>query len=217
MLKGLTVERFQQLGLSFGGAGSSHKLHALVLQAYLQITSESNSLSYELLNQFESSLGFETNIIYFLFQECIYCNGDSNPTNWAAERKRSPEFTSDITKLTNDQKFLFTGEMVFPSMLKDHSELNPLAKLTELLHSQTKWSQIYNLETLKKIKFDELPIVAAMYFDDQYVDFQLGLNDLKYFEFKKFVTNQLFHNGLRVQTDLVLDTLFGIIENGEYI
>lgn len=206
----LSVNRFRHLGLSFGGSGGTLDLHKLVIMMSTEIK-QRGEISYKTKMDLQNYLGFETNVLYFLFQEAIYCNGEGMYSNWAAHRESPEEF-----RTTNGGIFMFTGEMVFPDMTDDYIELSKLKELSQLIHQHKNWSQLYDLETLKTVEWDKLPVAAAVYLDDQYVDFDLSLSNGDYFHYERYVTNSLFHNGLRAESNEVLDKLFDLIEYGSY-
>lgn len=210
----LSVERFQQLGISFGGLGGTDGLHQLVfkfdydLQLFGQPT-------YSTLNNLQNQTGFDTNIIYALFQEAIYCDGKSQ-SNWSADRLRYTKGNEDFVFQENSQKIFFTGEMVYKSMWDDYAELKPLKDLALALHENTQWSQLYDAETLSKITFDQVPIVAATYVYDQYVDFDLTRTVKKNVfkgngNLKQYITSEFFHNGLRSDPEKVIGSLLDLL------
>ncbi|GME78254.1 unnamed protein product [[Candida] boidinii] len=106
--------------------------------------------------------------------------------------------------------------MVYPSMINDYSELTQLKELSELIHSYKNWTNLYDLEKIKNNKFDIVPIAAATYYEDQYVTFEnceiVKRNYLKD-SLRQYITNEYFHNGLRVGSDKVLNRLFELLES----
>ena len=66
---------------------------------------------------------------------------------------------------------LFFGEMIFSWMFADYAELRPLAKVAGLLAKEKDWPPLYDLEQLAK---NEVPIAAATYVEDMYVDYELS-------------------------------------------
>lgn len=218
----LTIDRFRSLGLVLGGANGSLNLHNLVTTIYEEITTSSdNSLTYSTKLTIMNYLGFETNILYFLFQEAIYINGKGIKSNWSADRvlKEKQNISYNHENMTDNysDKFMFTGEIVTKSMLEYYKELQPLSELAEYIHNYDNWSIIYDIGNLKQITWDKLPIVAYIYLDDQYVDYEISRRNSEIFEFKFVVTNQLFHNGLRVSPYQVIDQLHRLIDYGDYM
>lgn len=209
----LSVERFQQLGIMFGGQGGTDALHQLVVELHLALE-QFGKPTFRVLLRIEASHSFETNILYALFQEAIYCDG-AQRSNWAAERARHAVGNEAFVALSGP--VYFTGEMVYKSMYEDYARLRPLKRVAELLHERTLWSALYKPEVLKTITWAKVPIVAATYYNDQYVDFELTkrVKDLLFGEenLRQYVTSEFFHNGLRANPDKVVGLLLKLLEN----
>ncbi|TID31195.1 hypothetical protein CANINC_000243 [Pichia inconspicua] len=193
--------QFNRLGMTLGASGGSVNLHGLVLAMFTDFKLLGR-LSTKVKRDYENYLGFEQNILYALFQEAIYINGPGIKSDWAAEKL----ITSG-----------FTGEIVDSQMFDTYSKLRPLKGLAHHIHQYENWSIIYNIENLKTITWDRLPIIAQVYLDDQYVDYELGRRNYELFSHKQIVTNQLFHNGLRSDSVNVINALHKVLEQGEYI
>lgn len=209
----LSVERFQQLGLRFGGTGGTDGIHLIVSKFDYDLDLFGYP-TYDLLNTIQQFLGFETNVIYALFQEAIYCNGNSK-SNWSADRLRYALDNEKLFTLNKEQVF-FTGEMVYKSMFDDYSELKPFKELAYALHDFSEWSTIYDPKVLKTITWDKVPIVAATYFDDQYVDFEITRkvkqDIIPRGNLRQFITNEYFHNGLGQDPETILSSLFDLLD-----
>ncbi|KAI5965263.1 uncharacterized protein KGF55_001483 [Candida pseudojiufengensis] len=208
----LTVERFQQLGLNFGGFGGTDKIHSIVTKFYLEVKQKAKP-SYATLSLIQESLSFDTNVLYALLQEAIYCeNGMSS--QWSADRLRYAKGNEKF--IYNKEQIFFTGEMVYKSMFDDYSELRKFKELAYELHEYKNWTNLYDIKKLKSITFGEIPIVAATYYSDQYVDFSLTQQvKEKYIapgNLRQFITNELFHGGLRTDPDKVLGSLFKLLD-----
>jgi hypothetical protein len=66
---------------------------------------------------------------------------------------------------------LFIGEMIFSWMFADYAELRPLAQVAGLLAKEKDWPVLYDLDALVK---NEVPVAAATYVEDMYVDYELS-------------------------------------------
>ena len=66
---------------------------------------------------------------------------------------------------------LFTGEMIFSWMFADYAELRPLAHVAGILAKEKDWPALYDLDQLAK---NEVPVAAATYVEDMYVDYELS-------------------------------------------
>lgn len=214
----LTVERFQQLGLRFGGSGGSDAVHLLVTEAWAAVDANA-PFSRALLTALQDSSAFDTNILYALFQEAIYADGDL-VTNWAADRARhapgNENFVVTPALLASETPVYFTGEMVFRSMFDDHADLRRVKDVAHRLHSRAHWGKLYHPQVLRAQSWEKTPMVAATYFHDQYVDFDVSMavkRELFQDEnLRQYIVSDLFHNGLRADPDRVLGALFKLLE-----
>jgi hypothetical protein len=165
--------------------------------------------------------GWDTNVIYALLHEPCYCQGAA--ANWSAERllSKNPDFdlskhaeydpdnsNSSTTDEGHSKPLLFTGEMVYPFMFDVYPELKKLKAVGEALAQEKDWPMLYDEEQLKK---NEVPIYAAVYVDDMYVDFDLSIETAgKIKGCKTYITNTMYHNALRAKSDDVLKELFAL-------
>jgi pimeloyl-ACP methyl ester carboxylesterase len=216
----LSVERFQQLGLNFGRFGGTDSMHMIVMKFDYELKLF-NYPSYDTLNTIQNESSFDTNIIYALFQEAIYCDGNNltvQSSDWSADRLRYlPDNHNFVYKRDSEFPTYFTGEMVYKSMYDDFSELRGFKDLAFALHSNTDWTPLYDADTLGKLTWDKVKIVAATYVYDQYVDFDLT-NRVKKNVFKnngnlrQYITSEFFHGGIRANAEKVVGSLIGLLE-----
>lgn len=235
----LSVERFQQVGLRFGGSGGTDSIHQLVFTLDYEIK-KLGAPTYETLTKVQNNLSFDTNIIYALFQEAIYMDGPGKPSNWSAERLRHQDARRELFDIgpgpltqqwiASDKPIFFTGEMVYKSMYDDYAELRNLKKLAYAIHQHKNWGSLYNADTLKQV-FDcenshswnrsgssqahVVKVVAAIYYNDQYVDFDLSRKTAEtvYGKIRTYVTSQFFHNGIGASPEVVMDNLFKLLDS----
>lgn len=214
----LSVERFQMLGLVMGGHGGTDSLHQLVFN-FINDLALFSEPSYATLLSIQSTLVFETNILYALFQESIYCDGN-NPhvksSYWSADRLRyAPGNENFIFDAKSNKPTYFTSEMVYKSMFDDYVELRDFKLLAEALHTNTHWPKLYDVDTLNTLSFDKVPVVGAIYVNDLYVDFTLSRKVIQdVFQgknYRLYVTSEYFHNGVGVAPEKVLGTLFDLL------
>ena len=199
----LTVRRFQQLGMPFGASDGFEKVHYLLESAFVQ-GATGRALSYPFLRGVENLLAFDTNPIYALLHEPIYCQGMAS--NWSAERVRTefPEFDPAAR-----DPLLFTGEMVYPWMFDDYVELRPLKAAAELLAAMADWPALYDIETLRH---NTVPCAAAIYADDMYVERTFSEETAAAIPaMRTWITNQYEHNGLRADGETILDRLLKMV------
>ena len=199
----LSPRHFQQLGIAFGFSTGFERTHYLLEDAFLQGSAD-QEISYSFLRGFENALAFETNPIYAILHESIYCEGAAS--NWSAERIRSeyPEF-----EITPNQPVLFTGEMVYPWMFEEYKYLRPLKKAAEILAAYDGWPHLYDKSVLQS---NTVPCVAAIYYNDMYVERTLSEETARNIRgIMPWVTNEHEHDGLRVDGEKVLGHLLDML------
>lgn len=204
----LTVSRWLQLGVNFGSHGGIDRVHQLVFRAITDLDTF-GKLSYGLLNSVQSAQSFDTNPIYAVLHEPIYCQG--RMAGWSAHRviQKNDRFIWGKVKLMSDNvPIYFTGEMIFPDMFQDYHHLRPLQGAAELLACDEDWPMLYDKEALKKNK---VKVNAATYYDDMYVDFGLVQQAASVIgNVEQLITNQSFHDGIRKHMENILTTLFDL-------
>ena len=89
---------------------------------------------------------------------------------------------------------MFTGEASFPWMFEEGGALIPFRGAIDLLMEDSHWGKIYDLDQLER---NEVPLQAAVYFDDMYVDSTLQLRTLSNIGHSHaWVTNEYEHDGI---------------------
>lgn len=148
-------------------------------------------------------------VLYAVVHEIIYLDGPGRASKWSAERMLAD--SEHYGKASTDETISFTGEMITHSTFTDRPELRPLLEAAEILYSDDNWPHLYNEEVLAKNK---VPVYAAVYFDDLFVDFDFAMATAsKINGTKTFVTNRAYHDGLRSDTTMVLQELFALRDN----
>jgi hypothetical protein len=191
------------MGLMFGFHGGIDGVHGVVLQASndLEIFGYLTDTTLAALDAQDS---FDNSMIYCILHESIYCQGKAS--NWAADRIRHeyPEF--DLNRAS--ERVNFTGEMVFPWMLDDYAQLNKVKEVGLRLAEIEDWPALYDEEQLAK---NEVPVYAASYIHDMYVDQDLAMETArKVKNCKVFTTNVMFHNALGSKMEEVVQQLFNL-------
>lgn len=199
----LSPRQFQQLGIAFGSNDGLEQVHYLIEDAFVH-GATGRELSYAFLRGFENALSFDTNPIYAILHESIYCQ--ETASNWSAERVRAeyPEFD-----LSPDRPVFFTGEMVYPWMFDEYKILRPLKGAAEILAAYEGWPRLYNTSALQA---NTVPCAAAVYYNDMYVERALSEETARNIQgIKLWVTNKYEHNGLRSDGEPVLDRLLAML------
>lgn len=203
----LTPEAFQALGLMLGSATGSHTLHYLLEDA-LVASPHGPVLSDSFLTEAQHHLSFAGNPLYAVLHEAIYGQRSVSPhgTGWAADAVRAefPEFDAG-TALAGDGPVLFTGETIHPWMFETDPALAPLRETADLLARREQWPDLYDAAQLA---VNEVPVAAAIYHDDMYVDTAHSLATAGAVRgLRTWVTDEYEHDGLRVSGGRVLDRL----------
>ncbi|WP_069170114.1 alpha/beta fold hydrolase [Streptomyces griseus] len=200
----LTPEGFQSLGILLGGGNGSHQLHHLLENAF--VTGPNGAeLSDTFQEAMRAATSFAGHPLYALMHEAIYGQGD-RPTGWSAERVRAefPQFGAGA----GEGPVMFTGESIHPWHFEVHPALRPLRETAELL-ARTDWPALYDPQRLAA---NEVPVAAAVYHDDMYVDTAHSLRTAASIRgLRTWVTSEFEHDGLRAGGPRVLDRLLALV------
>ena len=207
----LTAEAFQSLGLLLGTGTGSHTLHYLLEDAFVP-GAVAPLLSDSFLAEVQSHLSFAGNPLYAVLHEATYGQRSVPPrcTGWAAEAVRGefPQFDVDKA-LAGDGPVLLTGEMIYPWMFTTDPALAPLRETAHQLALREDWPDLYAPERLAR---NEVPVAAAVYHDDMYVDTTDSLATARAVRnLRTWVTDEYEHDGLRVSGGRVLDRLIRLV------
>ncbi|MFJ5234303.1 alpha/beta fold hydrolase [Kitasatospora sp. NPDC088391] len=203
----LTVRAFQALGLMLGSGSGSAVLHYLLEEAWVEGVG-GPELSDTFLAGVQAHLSFAQNPLFAVLHESIYGQRsvDAGATDWSAERLRAefPEFDAEAA-LAGDRPVLFTGEMIYPWLFETDPALRPLRETAQLLAERTDWPDLYDPARLAA---NLVPVYAAVYHDDMYVDTAHSLETADAVAGTRvWVTNEWEHDGVRVSGRAVLDRL----------
>lgn len=161
----LTVPMVQLLGQFLGGNTRVHLLHHVFEGAWVH-TPGGDRLSDTFLAAIQEQADRSTNPLYALLHESIYAQGAA--TAWAAERvlEEFPEFSPAA------EVPLLTGEMVYRWYFESDPVLRPLEETARILAEHEGWEPLYDPQALGR---NTVPVAAAVYTDDVYVDRDLSL------------------------------------------
>ncbi|GHF00097.1 alpha/beta fold hydrolase [Streptomyces fumanus] len=206
----LTVEAFQSLGAVLGSGDGSHRLHHLLEDAFVR-TPAGPELSDAFQEQVQARLSYAGHPLYALIHEAIYAQ-DERPTDWSAERVRAEFPRFDAAKaLAGDEPLLFTGESVHPWTFDCDPALRPLRETADLLAARTGWTPLYDPARLAA---NEVPVAAAVYHDDMYVDTAHALTTARAIRgLRTWVTDEFEHDGVHVGGARVLDRLLSLVRD----
>ncbi|KAK8938861.1 hypothetical protein KSP39_PZI011063 [Platanthera zijinensis] len=209
----LTPKGLQVLGLTgLGSGGGFERLHYMFERIWdpVLFPQGDKQISYYFLKAFENWVEFDTNPIYALLHESIYCQGASS--QWSAQKIRC-EYESifdPITAAKENRPVFFTGEMIFPWMFDEFHALKPFKEAAHLLAEKEDWPSVYDVKALNR---NQVPVAAAVYFEDMYVNFNLAMETASEIAgIRLWVTNEYMHSGLRDSGSQVFDQLMGILQ-----
>lgn len=203
----LSVRRFQTLGITFGTAAKFDSLHYLLETAFTE-GPRGPELSDTFLRGADAVLSFAERPLYALLHEPIYAQGGP-PTDWSAHRTREEFPAFDASGIADGAAgpVRFTGEMIYPWHFEEDPALVPLRESAHLLARRTDWPRLYDLDRLAD---NRVPVTAAVYHDDMFVDRDHALETAAHVRgLRPWVTNAYAHDGVRADA-AVLDRLLAM-------
>lgn len=208
----LTVPRLLTIGIGFGGHGGFDTVHSVIFHLKTSLD-QYGFLTRASVAPLEVFTPFDTNIIYAILHEAIYCDGPGYASNWASQRvgETHPDFpwlTQGSSVKEHDKPLYFSGENIFPFHFATYPELVALKDVAEKLAAFKNWPALYSQEQLNK---NEVPVYAASYVDDMYVDANFARETAKIVKGTKvFETDVMYHTALRAKSEEVIRQLFSL-------
>ncbi|MGR6859344.1 alpha/beta fold hydrolase [Aliivibrio salmonicida] len=200
-----TVEQFQQMGICFGMAGGPEELYFQLETAFVDVNGK-QELNYGFLNYVLGQQAHLTNPLYAILHESIYCQ--HNASNWSAQRVRASYSEFSYQK---GASLRFTGEMVYPWFFDQLETLKPLKEAAEMLAAKSDWPNLYDIEQLAK---NTVPVAAATYVNDMFVEFDFSRETLRSIpNSRAWMSSEYEHNGLRVDGEKILSILISMTED----
>ncbi|KAI0997244.1 Proline iminopeptidase [Podosphaera aphanis] len=208
----LTVRSFLTLGRAFGFHGGLDTVHELILHMQSDLD-QFKFITRPTLSALERAISFDDAILYAVLHEAIYCEHEAS--NWAAERvgKSLSNFKwlrEDLTTESGirESPLYFSGEMIFPFLFEVSEELKKLSAVAQEAAHHNAWPALYDCFQLSQ---NTVPLYAASFVDDMYVDFGLAQETVKLVSnCKQYITNTLYHNALRANTSDLMKELFAL-------
>lgn len=199
----LTVQRLQSLGHGLGMSDGFETVHWLLDEAFCA----DGQLADGFLDAIGKATSFAQRPLFAAIHEPIYSQNGAR-SDWAAARVQAdlPQFAPTARPL------LFTGEMIFPWMFAEMQALHPFAAAAEALARMPLAPALYDP---LRLAANEVPLAAAIYTDDMYVDLDLSLQTARSIgSTRVWLTNEYEHNGLRA-SPRVLERLLGMADAQE--
>lgn len=169
----MTARRFLDLGMLLGTTSGFSTVHALLDNPFVAGSGESQ-LRYGFIEPIRQQASYETNPLYVLLHEAIYC--EQTASNWAAAGAMQRHGGFDPARLLNESEsptgeaqlgVSFYGETVRPDMLEDYGQLHGFKAVADLLAAKDDWPKLYDLKQLAK---NTVPVECIVYEQDYYVD-----------------------------------------------
>ena len=102
------------------------------------------------------------------------------------------------------------SEMIYPWMFEQDPVLCPIREAAGLVAEYADWPPLYDAA---RLAVNEVPVAAAIYFDDMYVPQELSVPTAEAIRgLRAWVTNEYEHDGLRVSNGAVLRRLIGLAQ-----
>ena len=198
----LSVRRFQMAGSFLGGNTRMDGLHYLLQEAFVP-TPDGERLCDTFLEAVHALVSRASNPLYAVMHESIYGQGEA--TDWAAERVLTefPEFRPEA------QEPLYTGEMVYPWYFDEDPALIPLKETAQLLAAKQDWPALYDPAQLAR---NTVPVAAAVYTDDIYVDRDLSLETAAAVKgLQVWESADFHHDGIADDGEGIFNRLLGMV------
>lgn len=223
----LTVRRLQSIGLLLGMGDGAERLHWLLEDAFVEPTgvtsrkvettsvdtavaslpkgtistsgdangssedSTDGTLNQHFLLSVMVMTGFDDNPLYAALHENIYARTDGR-CNWSAGRLL-PASMSEVAR-----PLCLTGEMIYAWMFDDIAALKPFRDAVHCLAQRPASLPNYDAAALAA---NRVPVAAAIYFDDMYVDAKLSVPVAETLGCCSYwVTSEYEHDGLRADS-----------------
>jgi len=199
----LTARRLQTLGIEFGMQPGYDRVHWMLDEAF----SVRGRLSESFLAEVDAHTQYWGAPLYALLLEEIYADGPG-ATAWAADRVRAELGGFEAA----GAPVPFTGEMFFPWQYDEIASLRPFRDAAHALAEREDHPRLYDPDRLRR---NEVPLAAAMYYDDMYVDFGYAKDTADAMpNTYLWVTNEYEHDGLRQDTRVVRTLIDRVIAEG---
>lgn len=209
----LTVPYLMTIGIDFGINGGLDLVHRNIMNMKKSLD-QFGFLSRASLTPLETLFGINDNIIYAILHEASYCDGPSSISNWASDRvARDLNLYSwlslNSSVLSSSSKpLLFASENIFPFFFDAYPELIPLKGIANKLAAIDDWAPLYDKKQLAR---NDVPVYAASYINDLYVDYDIAKETARLIKgIKTWETNAFIHSGLRTNTADVLGALWAL-------
>ena len=198
----ITARMVQTLGMKFGFAHTAEEIHFLLEEAFVK-AGDGEIVSQAFKVGLQATIRFATNPIFAILHEAIYAQGSAS--GWACDavqKEKYPHFE-------NFEDFLFYGEMIFPWMFEEISELKGMKEAADILAAKDDWPALYDQKVLAK---NMVPVACAVYSNDMFVNAKFSRETIESVpNMKAWYTSEFEHCGLRVGGENIFSRLIDLV------
>lgn len=197
----LTPRLLQLLGIKLGFAEAPEELHYLLEEAFVQ-AGANEIVSQAFLKGFCACLPFDSNPIFAILHEAIYAQGSA--PSWACDAVQKEHYPH----YDDFDDFRFYGEMIFPWMFDEISELRGMKDAADILASYEDWPDLYDRSVLSQ---NTVPTACVVYYNDMFVNARFSRETIDFVpNMKGWYTSEYEHCGLRADGEKVLSRLIDL-------
>ncbi len=197
----LTPRHLQLLGIKLGFAGTPEEIHYLLEEAFVKAGAK-ETVGHVFVKGFCACLRFDSNPIFAILHEAIYAQGSA--TSWACDAVQKEHYSH----YDDFDDFRFYGEMIFPWMFDEISELRDMKDAADLLACYEDWPDLYDKSVLSQ---NTVPTACVVYYNDMFVNARFSRETIDFVpNMKGWYTSEYEHCGLRVDGEKVLSRLIDL-------
>lgn len=165
----LTARRFLDVGINLLGVSRYLDVtHAFLDDPFLDSTKR--ELSYAFVHNCTGGMSYETNPIYAVLHESIYCEGQASGFAAEAELLARKEFALDA------KRPCFTGETIRKAMFDEYGLLKRYKKVAAKIAAKKDWGPLYDRTQLAA---NAVPVECLVYKTDYYVDYEYSMETVE--------------------------------------
>ena len=156
-------------------------------------------VSHTFLKGLHNSSVFDSNPIFAILHEAIYAQGSA--TCWACHVVQKENYSH----YDDFEDFRFYGEMIFPWMFDEISELKHMKEAAEILASYEDWPDLYDPDVLKR---NTVPTACVVYYNDMFVNTRFSRETIDFVpNMKGWYTSEYEHCGIRSDGEKIFSRL----------
>jgi pimeloyl-ACP methyl ester carboxylesterase len=197
----ITPRMVQTLGMKFGFAHTAEEVHFLLEEAFVK-AGDQEMVGQAFKVGLQSTIRFDTNPIFAILHEAIYAQGAAS--GWACDAVQKEQYAH----FDNFEDFQFYGEMIFPWMFDEISELKGMKEAAEILAAKEDWPPLYDPEVLSR---NTVPVACAVYANDMFVNAKFSRETVESVpNMVAWYTSEFEHCGLRLGGERIFSRLIDL-------